>query len=961
MPDRLEEVIKRVVAGSCNEADIQAIATALQSGQLSLVAGSRAAGIAGDATNAIIITGDNNLIVQGQVAESLQAVLERFNLQEAAVTSVDELVQQVRSSCCDKIKGTWRSEVRLQTRKQVRINQLYVDVYILEELTDSIITDTSALLEDFDLESDRLHFERKKNRLSGFKEVDVNHNLMILGKPGSGKTTFLQYLAVACCKGEFQPTRIPILISLRELTELEQFNLVDQIHQEFELTSKSETEKILKTGTLLLLIDGLDEVSEKTRQIIQNGIQKFSDGYYKNKIIITCRMQGFKGYLRGFKYIQIADFTQEQVERFAHSWFTTTLEQFDQGKFKAQKFIKELSQPENKQIADLVVTPLLLDLTCLVFNGYGSLPLDRVDLYRRGVKLLLEKWDKDRNISRVVHEKLKVEGAIQRLLGDLATRKFKQEQYALFNVNEIQAYISSHLSISKEESLKVLKSIEENHGLLVERASNIYSFSHLTFQEYFAATWLCDRQNWQGISGIFTEQRWQDVLSITLQLEDANPDRLAQTIKSEIDNLLNTDSTLQKFLTWLAKKEQSVSAKVSYKPAKIRDFYFTHAKFQVLDKLGYVINYTSDVGIDNSFDDCIKKFRSTTIPRQLYYKHTIEREIVDAADLGFDDALNHALVFALALDQVLTNRVAHVSNNIGSKTIVLLNWFRAFVCAVVAMCYIFYIKINETRNSSSERASIDPSNKAEEAPRISSELAKTHKVYPEIILSSANKVINILTDRNNLSVYFNLTRERFIELLHDFYSNQSLPSTNFSRSENETEDISEADLELLYNSLPLLPDGYAVTLASKLKTILKRALEIDNKLRKSSISKVVNNLTFKIFHGSNETSLETSLKKLQKQISEIPLEYTALKDWWGKNGQAWKEQLRESIKHRDIGHDWKFSQDETERLKHYYNASRFLMNNLKESKVSSEVLQDIEKTLLLPIVEIEKRKREKVE
>jgi len=32
----------------------------------------------------------------------------------------------------------------------------------------------------------------------------------------------------------------------------------------------------------------------------------------------------------------------------------------------------------------------------------------------------------------------------------------------------------------------VLKSIEAQHGLLVERAE-IYSFSHLTFQEYFTA------------------------------------------------------------------------------------------------------------------------------------------------------------------------------------------------------------------------------------------------------------------------------------------------------------------------------------------------------------------------------------------------------------------------------------------------------------------------------------------
>jgi predicted NACHT family NTPase len=37
------------------------------------------------------------------------------------------------------------------------------------------------------------------------------------------------------------------------------------------------------------------------------------------------------------------------------------------------------------------------------------------------------------------------------------------------------------------DSEAVLKSIEWQHGLLVERSRRIYSFSHLTFQEYFTA------------------------------------------------------------------------------------------------------------------------------------------------------------------------------------------------------------------------------------------------------------------------------------------------------------------------------------------------------------------------------------------------------------------------------------------------------------------------------------------
>jgi predicted NACHT family NTPase len=54
----------------------------------------------------------------------------------------------------------------------------------------------------------------------------------------------------------------------------------------------------------------------------------------------------------------------------------------------------------------------------------------------------------------------------------------------------LQRYIAEYLGISTENSEAVLDALEAQHGLLIERAKGIYSFSHLTFQEYFAAQFL---------------------------------------------------------------------------------------------------------------------------------------------------------------------------------------------------------------------------------------------------------------------------------------------------------------------------------------------------------------------------------------------------------------------------------------------------------------------------------------
>jgi hypothetical protein len=62
------------------------------------------------------------------------------------------------------------------------------------------------------------------------------------------------------------------------------------------------------------------------------------------------------------------------------------------------------------------------------------------------------------------------------------------------------------------------------------------------------------------------------------------------------------------------------------------------------------------------------------------------------------------------------------------------------------------------------------------------------------------------------------------------------------------------------------------------------------------------------------------------------------------------------IKHRNIGHDWQFSKEQKELLKQYHEANLLLVDCLKSScNITPATRSHIEETLLLPIVEIEKR------
>jgi predicted NACHT family NTPase len=161
--------------------------------------------------------------------------------------------------------------------------------------------------------------------------------------------------------------------------------------------------------------------------------------------------------------------------------------------------------------------------------------------------------------------------------------------------NYLRALPGNQLEPSTIElnSAAVLKSIEGQHGLLIERARRIYSFSHLTFQEYFTARAIvaASESSLPQLVRHLSEKRWREVFLLTAQmLPDAN--LLLQLMQQQIDRLVFTefqnlaenatathaatsDESLQQFLMWVIQK--ALEVKTSYKPAAVRAFYLTLA------------------------------------------------------------------------------------------------------------------------------------------------------------------------------------------------------------------------------------------------------------------------------------------------------------------------------------------------------------------------------------------------
>jgi predicted NACHT family NTPase len=81
-------------------------------------------------------------------------------------------------------------------------------------------------------------------------------------------------------------------------------------------------------------------------------------------------------------------------------------------------------------------------------------------------------------------------------------------------VGLIESYLQGVPGIAEPDGAYVLAAMEAQHGLLVERAKNIHSFSHLTLQEYFTAHYIVANEARGSLPRLMAhvgDDRWREV------------------------------------------------------------------------------------------------------------------------------------------------------------------------------------------------------------------------------------------------------------------------------------------------------------------------------------------------------------------------------------------------------------------------------------------------------------------
>lgn len=339
---------------------------------------------------------------------------------------------------------------------------------------------------------------------------------VILAGPGSGKTTYTKKVisdhVSGCCKDGLYPLLIRCR-SLNERSDLSVMGILQDLPAAAEFPIDSALRQAfcdmvcakLQLGGILLLIDGLDEISdaEKRNHFIEH-LDSFCRSYPKNRILVTSRFAGYDDYTKSglseFEVLEIDDFSEDDIRALCVNWHHAVINNTEATTAKAQELAETII--DHYRIKSLAKNPLLLTTLLLVQRRVGRLPTKRVALYDEAIKVLLETWNQEGHAPLDLDLSTCKLAYIAYRMSCRGIKQITREELLeyLYSAREDISRKLSYDSISPED---FLKRTEQRSSILIRvgfktdeltgKLHEIYEFHHLTFQEYLTAVAVKDK------------------------------------------------------------------------------------------------------------------------------------------------------------------------------------------------------------------------------------------------------------------------------------------------------------------------------------------------------------------------------------------------------------------------------------------------------------------------------------
>jgi len=385
--------------------------------------------------------------------------------------------------------------------------------------------------------------------VAALESVVQKRRMVLLGSPGSGKSTFVNHLAL-CMAGEslygdgkwlarLEPAwphgpLLPMRVTLREFGASEHCDgtggglwgfIADTLASKNLAGFAPHLRKRLLEGRVMVILDGLDEVSGTAeRKAIRDAVADFAATYNDptNRYLVTCRGYAYQDpalQLGGFTEYTLAPFKEKQIDAFIKCWYEEVCRLGWKNRAEAQDLTRRLQVAARlPDLIPLARNPLQLTMMASLHFSWGRLPEDRAELYQEMVRLLLVRWQEarlgqDAGVTQMVRAG-NLESALERVAFVAHLSQKKPEGPADVSEAQLRSVLKNCVEGSWDAAGELLTFVKERAGLLVEKEPGVYTFPHLSYQEYLAGCYLAVQPDFPDeVNSLAREnyEQWREV------------------------------------------------------------------------------------------------------------------------------------------------------------------------------------------------------------------------------------------------------------------------------------------------------------------------------------------------------------------------------------------------------------------------------------------------------------------
>lgn len=365
-------------------------------------------------------------------------------------------------------------------------------------------------------------------------------SFLLLGAAGAGKTTSLLMLAKNLAEASgLTPLFLPAGSYQGDFWQL----VCDALSFDEKAVSRATAQRLVTSGALVLLLDGINEVqdAELQGQLVKalNKLTNPDSPAAHSRWVISGRVHDYEQNRRSLIHLEARRWEiQPLTPDLIYDFLADALGNRRQA--------KALYDDLGPSVRDICANPLLLDILLTLYQETGQAPVGRGALYHQFIDLLL-RWDRERGLGSSEREALSsllsepltpsderykalVQEALTALAVAMPTTIIKwSDAHGLF------VHSLNHASNPEKAATLLLEQLTRS-GILHRRGiHNHISFFHHTFQEYFQVRQLMVRSVEDIIpkGGVLAQQRESVLFLAGLS---NNPARLIRRAL-EIDDL----------------------------------------------------------------------------------------------------------------------------------------------------------------------------------------------------------------------------------------------------------------------------------------------------------------------------------------------------------------------------------------------------------------------------------------